>query len=63
MRTYTKRLLVRLKPEQETEIKRRCNNLEMPVSKYVRSRIFDSDEINWDEIKLKLKKLLVEERR
>jgi len=63
MRTYTKRLLVRLKPEQEAEIKRRCNDLEMPVSKYVRSKIFDPDEISWNETKLKLKKLLVEERR
>jgi len=63
MKIYSRRLMIRVSEEQMKTIKKRCNDLHMSLSEYVRAKIFEPDEIGWKETKLKLKKWLVEEER
>lgn len=58
---YTKVLIVKLSEKQFEELRRRSSDLSMSMSEYVRSKIFDPDEISWKELKAKLKRWLVEE--
>lgn len=61
MKIFTESIRVRITKKQREEIERKCNHLGMKESDYIRMKLFQPDNIEWKETKLKLRKLFLEE--
>jgi hypothetical protein len=61
MNTKDRVVSVRFNEEEYAVLERKCNDLHMSMSEYIRLKIFQPDNIEWMEFKARLRRWLVEE--